>query len=187
MSEYQVNWPKETPARGDYVRTRSGVKFYTLDPRPDEVRLDDIAFALGNVPRWGGHCYFYSVAQHAVECALLALNRGVDAFQMLHHDDSEAYLGDMPRPVKRGLPDYRKAETRLMLAISEALGFEWPLSREAHALDTEMMVAESRRLFPNSTREDFPGPSSWTLSGPIWTPVRASLEFLRLHNELKKT
>ena len=133
MSKYQMNWPQSLPPRdeGGYIRTATGQKFWPLNPVPADVNVQDIAFALGNTARWGGHCKFYSVAQHAVMCASLAIshgNLGIDPYRMLHHDDSEGYMCDLPRPIKRGIPDFKRVEDNLQMVIGLALGFSWPMT-----------------------------------------------------------
>ena len=85
---------------GDWIQTMSGVIFYPLDPRPEEIRIEDIAHALSHQCRFAGHCReFYSVAEHSVR-----VSRELPQEFMLWgllHDASEAYLVDLPRPIKR--------------------------------------------------------------------------------------
>lgn len=60
----------DTPAddrRGDWIQTFTGRRFWPLDPRPEDVCIEDIAHALSLKCRFGGHCTrFYSVAEHSV-------------------------------------------------------------------------------------------------------------------------
>lgn len=53
--------------RGSPMQTFSGGVFYPMDPRPEDIRLEDIAAALSKLCRFGGQCLkFCSVAEHSV-------------------------------------------------------------------------------------------------------------------------
>lgn len=88
------------------IQTYTGRKFWPLDPRPEDVCIEDIAHALSLKCRFGGHCKrFYSVAQHSVlVCNTLNANGGRSSptllMQGLMHDAAEAYLPDFPSPIK---------------------------------------------------------------------------------------
>jgi hypothetical protein len=41
---------------GDWIQTYSGKKFWPLDPRPEEIFVEDIVHALSVLCRYGGHC-----------------------------------------------------------------------------------------------------------------------------------
>jgi 5'-deoxynucleotidase YfbR-like HD superfamily hydrolase len=68
------------------------------------VKLIDIAHALGLMVRFNGHTTrLYTVAEHSVLVSLILRDHGCDAeTQMagLLHDAAEAYIGDVPTPVK---------------------------------------------------------------------------------------
>src|SRR4051812_33702567 len=91
-----------------------------------EVASEDIGHALSNLCRFTGHtARFYSVAEHSLHvwAAVLNLFKGTkrDGLYALLHDASEAYLVDIPRPLKQ-LPEfawYRGAEERLKRLIYE--------------------------------------------------------------------
>jgi hypothetical protein len=112
---------------GDWMQTANGRKFWPLDPRPEEVHIDDIAHALSNMCRFGGHCRtFYSVAEHSVRVSELA-NHELDpqlALAALLHDAAEAYVVDVPRPLKRFLPGYKEAESAVARAIERRFDLE---------------------------------------------------------------
>jgi hypothetical protein len=94
---------------GDWIQTYSGRQFWPLDPRVEDVHLEDIAHALSNVCRYTGHVReFYSVAEHSVHVSWSC--EPEDALWGLLHDASEAYLADMARPVKQNMPVYVAAE-----------------------------------------------------------------------------
>lgn len=105
--------------RGDWMQTYSGRKFYPLDPRPEDIDPVDIAHALSLLCRYNGHVdRFYSVAEH---CLLMSqtFDDPFLARWALLHDATEAYVGDMIRPLKLSMKKYRRAEDRVMLAICE--------------------------------------------------------------------
>lgn len=104
----------------------SGTYFDFLNPRADMVHVEDIALALSNTARFGGHSRrFYSVAEHALLVHRLVADVADAelAYAALHHDSHEAYLGDIPTPLKNLLGS---AVPRLASLIDEAIG--WKLS-----------------------------------------------------------
>lgn len=100
-----------------YITTYTGVHFYPLEPDPEDIRIEDIAHALSMHCRANGHYkYFYSVADHCIDCAVEAEARGMDAYVSLLcllHDAAEAYISDIPRPVKRDLNGIYEIEDRI--------------------------------------------------------------------------
>lgn len=112
----------------NWLQTFSGGQFWPLDPRPEHVRLADIAHALSMQCRYLGHTKrFYSVAEHCVLMTRAVLRDTGDeelALNALLHDAAEAYLGDVPRPLKRdpAWATYRTIEQGVEAAIAAALG-----------------------------------------------------------------
>lgn len=136
--------------KGDWLGTYTGKRFWPLDPRPDEVDIEDIATALGNLCRYGGHVQrhgrraFYSVAEHCVHmtrAAPLHLK-----FETLMHDASEAYLIDVPRPAKVALAGYKSIEAEIEKCIARKFGLRWPMSPEIKALDERIIVDEKAQI-----------------------------------------
>lgn len=124
-----------------YLTTVSGRDVDIQRVTPSDISILDIAHSLSNLCRFAGHTReFYSVAQHSVRVAL-ALPEELQLAGLLH-DASEAYVVDLPRPVKCLLPDYRKIEDSVWEVIALRFGisrFEHPLIKETdnRALRTE--------------------------------------------------
>lgn len=130
----------------------SGTKWFITDPSPEDVRIDDIAHALSMICRYGGHCReFYSVAEHSLRMARIAdKEHGLDAAMWaLLHDAPEAYLGDMVRPLKRTMPEYKAIETLTEGVIIRGLGLKpvCPACRGyVKQLDDVLLMTERRDL-----------------------------------------
>ena len=87
-----------------YIGTYTGKHFYPLDPKAEDICIEDIAHSLSNLCRFNGHTKrFYSVAQHSlnVERFIKKLSWG-ERLRLygLMHDFAEAYIGDMTTPYK---------------------------------------------------------------------------------------
>lgn len=137
---------------GDWLQTYQGIQFYPLDPKPEDIRIDDIAHALSMKCRYNGHCKeFYSVAQHSVLVAEECLRRkpGDLKFALwgLLHDAAEAYLPDIPRPIKRmDIGILKECEENIMRVI--AMMWELPLPEpvEVKRIDNAITVDEQEQL-----------------------------------------
>lgn len=127
------------------IRTFSGKIFNVFDPDPDLICIEDIAHALSNLCRFGGHTYdFYSVAEHSYRVS--AEVPDALKLQALLHDASEAYLVDMPSPIKYYMPQYCRLEDRLMSVIAGKFGFEYPLSDIVKKADKDIQQLEWERF-----------------------------------------
>lgn len=113
---------------GDWIQTFTGAQFYPLDPRPEDVFINDIIHHLALVNRFSGATTEpYSVAEHSVRVSQYIAEIGgslQDQKCGLLHDASEAYIADVTRPVKRSLDmlSYRVIEERLMRCIMTKFG-----------------------------------------------------------------
>lgn len=105
------------------ILTYSRVMFDPVHPKPELIRIRDIAHALSMLCRANGHfTTFYSVGQHCINCTREAAARGYSLrvqLACLLHDASEAYLADITRPVKKELPRYLEIEEPLQKLIWE--------------------------------------------------------------------
>ncbi len=108
------------------IRTFSGRYINPFNPNPNDIDIVDIAHALTNQCRFAGHTQRrLSIAQHSIMVADSVPAR--HKLAALMHDASEAYLLDIPTPVKDNLPGYREAENQLMTVIAQKFGFQWPM------------------------------------------------------------
>lgn len=129
---------------GDWILTYTGKKFWPLDPRVAEICIEDIAHALANTCRFGGHCKaFYSVAQHSLLVSRFCTEAPL---QGLMHDAAEAYIGDMVRPLKQDMPDFRRVEESIWRAICGKFDLEPRLHAEVKEMDNVALVTERRDL-----------------------------------------
>lgn len=181
----------ETPAQEDpraghgWIQLYSGRKFYPLDPRPEDVDINDIAHSLAHQCRFTGHVkQFYSVAQHSVLVSYLC--GAENALWGLLHDSSEAYLVDVPKPLKR-LPLFQ-AYRDLEHKVQEVICMKFKLSlKEPPAVkdaDIQMLATEARDLMsplhPDWVQPCEPYPFKIEPLGPI----EAKKLFLKRYREL---
>lgn len=169
----------ETVNRGDWMQTYTGRAFYPMAPLAEDVDPEDIAHSLGLICRYGGHVRtFYSVAEH---CVLMSYAvRPVNALWALLHDATEAYVGDMVRPLKHAMPAYREAEDRLMLAICDRFGLSYRCPHEVKAADNRILRDERDALMSTP-------PLPWLSIEQVeplgvkiegWSPAEAKERFL---------
>lgn len=127
-----------------WILTNSGKKFYFLDPQPDQICIEDIAHALSHICRFNGQAdFFYSVAEHSMMCASMA--EPEDKFAALMHDGSEYVAGDVVRPLKQLLPEYKKIEKNIERVIQEKYNFATN-DRIKH-IDMRMLKTEKLMCF----------------------------------------
>ncbi|WP_320535311.1 metal-dependent phosphohydrolase [Robbsia andropogonis] len=136
------------------ILTASGAYFDLVAPKPEMIRITDIARALSRICRFTGHTSeFYSVAQHSVAVSHLVPKQY--ALQGLLHDASEAYLGDVSSPLKAILPEYKALERNVMAAITLRYGLPLDLHESVKKADLVMLAAEKRDLMFYDAGSDF--------------------------------
>ena len=170
---------------GGWFLTSTGKQFFPLDPRAEDICIEDIAHALSNVCRFGGHCRdFYSVAQHSVHVSDLVPPE--HAMLGLMHDATEAYIGDMVRPLKLCMPDYQEAEARLWTVIAAKFGLPEIFPGCVKEADNVALMTERRDLVIHT-------PHVWSVKAEpdeaqirAWSPRLAKKHFLNRYRELKR-
>ena len=163
-----------------------------FEPDPEQIDPGDIARALANQCRFGGHSrVFYSVAQHCVIVSRVVEERGgdaEDAFAALMHDAGEAYLGDMPHPLKHRSAlgaAFRDAEARLEEAIRERFKIKTNVP-EVKSVDRALLATERRAFSAEIWRwPELEDVEPLDLELTAWSPDKAAAEFAKRYAELE--
>lgn len=177
---------KDETRVGDAMSTYTGKKFYPADPRPEDVDIIDIAVATGNMCRYGGHCLFYSVAEHSIHVSKIVPPEL--ALSGLLHDATEAYIADLIRPLKRTLGKenfYFEIEDRIWRrAIAPAFGLPQDLPQQVIDADTAMLALEKEALHSRSDPWDLPFPPPKNVTIQCYSAEDASYRFLYRYCEI---
>lgn len=174
----------------NFITTYSGHYFDPINPKREDIDIKDIAHCLSYMCRANGHClFFYSVAQHSINCAIEAKARGYSKkvqLACLLHDGSEAYMADIVRPFKRHLPDYLILEKNLQEAIWSTFGID-ELTKEEYdvvfKIDDIMLYNE----FDYTMKENTIPKNEKTVGHVLFTPHDTGVVermFLKKFNEL---
>jgi uncharacterized protein len=170
---------------GGWIQTRFGKQFFHRNPSPESIDIADIAHALACQCRFSGHVREpYSVAQHSVLASQLV--PAEDALWALLHDAAEAYVVDLPRPMKQ-LPEmafYRELEKRAMEAICVRFDLPMEMPASVKRADEILLITEQRDLMG-------PQIEPWAVTAePLpyrlipWPWYTAELQFLKRFREL---
>lgn len=167
--------------KGDWILTHTGVQFWPLDPRPDEIHIEDIAHSLSLQCRYNGHVKeFYSVAEHCVLVANIVSPR--NALWALLHDASEAYITDIPRPIKPFLQNYEALESVIMDAVCERFGLPYHMPSEVKDIDRRICGDEMDQLMPYKSEGLGASVGARVF---CWTPQVAKARFLHTFASLQ--
>ncbi len=179
-----------TARTGNWMMTATGRAFYPYDMRVEDFCIEDIAHALSLLCRYGGHCKkFYSVAEHSVLVSRMVPKE--HAFAGLMHDATEAYLVDMPRPIKIGFPQYKEMEAKIWELICRKFDIDPVLPHEVEVADGEVLWHEMAALL-----HPVPPGHEWGMGRDrpsvvrpdlikAWSPQDAKRFFMNRFNELK--
>lgn len=169
------------------IRTYTGRDFYPLSPNQSDIDIKDIAHALSLKCRFGGHCReFYSVAEHSCRVSYYILNKipgdYYSAFWGLMHDSAEAYLADVPSPVKKELKEFCGVEDNLLFIIMDKYGLDYPPPPIVKEADIVLLVTEARDLLP-SVWDGFDGSSALKDTIKPWPMSLSETKFLELFDK----
>lgn len=139
-----------------WIQTYSGRRVWPLQGI-GQFAFVDIAHALSNICRFGGHTRkFYSVAQHCVHAHDL-MPPEHRAWGLLH-DAAEAYLGDVVRPIKSAFTlrmgtepidhvKFSEIEKNLLRSIGNHFGLSWPPPWDLiEDVDCRLLISERNDL-----------------------------------------
>lgn len=198
-----ISFTRAPRTNSNFMRTYTGRKFWPLNPNSADISIEDVAHHLSQECRFNGATYcHYSVAEHALRVSRLVERMVMEqqgvrdeitlrvtrevALWGLHHDDSEAYLKDMIRPVKHypGLGElYRAVEREVMNEVIEALDLMPHMPYIVKQADDILTHTEGRDLV-----KDFEvPPGAETLPERIYPcadPHLVEVEFIRRHHAL---
>lgn len=173
-----------------WIQTYSGLQMFPLDAKPEQIDLVDIAHALSQTCRFSGHTRrFYSVAQHCCHVSdWLLVNRTPGALLAtlgLLHDATEAYLTDIPRPIKGDIPTYKFHEAKLEHVIMWRFNLPEP-DRDVWGYWRDVKEADTSILFDERAQLLGPPPAAWDfevkplgIDLPEWGPTEARGQFLK--------
>lgn len=141
--------PVSDASRGNWMQTFTGRVFYPIDPTATDIDPVDIAHSLSLQCRYGGHVdRFYSVAEHCV-----LMSEWVDpenAIYALLHDATEAYVSDVPRPLKGHLPEYKPIEDRVWDEIALKFRLNFVIPEQVWEADNRILLTERAELLSNT-------------------------------------
>ncbi|WP_313135631.1 phosphohydrolase [Stutzerimonas nitrititolerans] len=161
-----------------WILTRTGRRFDLLAPCPSQIFVLDIAHALAHLCRFNGHTSrHYSVAQHSLVVASIV--PAEHKLAALLHDATEAYVGDMVRPLKQLMPEYQQIEQRIWHAICERFDIAPELPECVKEADMLALATERAQLMPDHPAEweCLAGITPLSMPLDIRTPAQAAMNY----------
>lgn len=168
---------------GTSIETYTGKYVDYLDPRPEDICIEDIARGLAYTARFAGQSTrLYTVAEHSVR----VMQRVPTKLQLaaLLHDAHEAYMCDWPTPLKNAVGPRVFDDIAFDLDMAIARHFDFCVvdfvTHEVKAADRYMLRREAATLKYSHGRGDHWGNYDHyvPLAGICWEPDEAERRFL---------
>lgn len=152
------------------ILTFSGKEIDLNNFQPSDFCIEDVAHSLSRTCRYNGHCSkFYSVATHSSNTYRIAKLIGANeptCLYALMHDAPEAYIGDMPGPLKKTMKEFstldKHIDKQIIKAIGKELYFEnWHEFIDfdlVNKIDKSLLLPEMAEFFPKKVIEFNLGP-----------------------------
>lgn len=189
-----------------WIRTVSAKKFYPMAPHLNQYDIADIAHATAHNNRYNGHMdHAYSVGQHSVLVAEQVLKmiddnnlnglefasdawmkaRAVVGLQALLHDATEAYMPDMPSPIKLCLPDFMEMEEKIKVSIMQAFDLPEQFDPLIEEVDKGIRGSEIKWLFTALKGDDVWAEDIYEIVITPWPVAYTKQRFLDMFNLLE--
>jgi 5'-deoxynucleotidase YfbR-like HD superfamily hydrolase len=145
----------------------------------EKIQIDHIATALSNICRFNGMIKsFYSVAQHSCFCVDLAYSEGETdpefLLSVLLHDASEAYTGDIIKPIKIVLGEkFKLIEDSVSSSISKKFNIDLEKNHDKIKIYDTMAYEVEKHLKNNNCFE-------------CWSQKKSKKKFLKEFNKYAK-
>ena len=168
-----------------WIQTYTRKRFDFRNPRPQDICIQDIAQGLSHICRFAGQTdRFYSVLEHSWHVSYLV--PAEHALVGLLHDAPEAYMVDLPKPLKDLLPAYECIEHDVWRVIATKFGMPLVMPDCVKTADIQMLLLERDVLMGGPIEPWVLGehykPANRSLCG--WRPDVARDLFLKRFREL---
>jgi uncharacterized protein len=181
-----MNGDRDENRIGDWLQTYTGLKFYPMDPKSEEINIEDIAHSLGMQCRYNGHSLrFYSVAEHCVLISeYLSYDKTLSLYGLLH-DAAEAYISDIPRPLKSHINNIKEIEKKIEKEIFKTFGLDPIIPKEIYEIDNRILNDERKQVMKFTYERWNIDPTPLGIEIFIWPPETATTRYLERFKNLR--
>ncbi|SFG19423.1 hypothetical protein SAMN04487761_10777 [Lachnospiraceae bacterium C7] len=172
------------------ITTCSKIQFDIMNPKSEDIKIEDIAHALSMIVRANGqYPEFFSVGQHCIQCAKEAMIRHYVpevSLACLLHDASEAYISDVSSGAKKYMTMYLQIENQIQGMVYKKYLGEVPMGEASvlvQGIDDACYYYELKHFMDIETQPQEPmilGDASYEFQ-PFEDVEK---EFLKIFNQL---